>query len=72
MKSGNRRAIVAALLANAGLAVAKFVGFLITGTSAMLAESVHSIADSGNQCLLLWGGVAAGAVYAGKKMFADE
>ena len=47
---------MAALLANAGIAVAKFVGFLITGAGSMLAESVHSVADSGNQALLLLGG----------------
>jgi cation diffusion facilitator family transporter len=50
------RAVIAALLANAGIAVAKFVGFLITGSGSMLAESVHSVADSGNQALLLLGG----------------
>jgi cation diffusion facilitator family transporter len=50
------RAIVAAFFANAGIAVAKFVGFIITGSSSMLAESVHSVADSGNQGLLLLGG----------------
>ncbi len=53
------RAVVAALLANAGIAVAKFVGFLITGASSMLAESIHSVADSGNQGLLLLGGSRA-------------
>jgi cation diffusion facilitator family transporter len=53
--SGSTRAIIAALLANAGIAVAKFVGFLITGSSSMLAESVHSMADTSNQGLLLWG-----------------
>ena len=57
--SGGTRAIVAALLANAGIAVAKFVGFLITGSSSMLAESAHSVADSGNQGLLLVGGKRA-------------
>ena len=46
---------MAALAANAGIAIAKFVGFLITGSSAMLAESVHSIADTSNQGLLLVG-----------------
>jgi cation diffusion facilitator family transporter len=50
------RAIIAALGANLGIAVAKFVGFLITGSSSMLAESAHSVADSGNQALLLIGG----------------
>ena len=59
MQEGNRKAVVAALLANAGIAVAKFVGFLITGASSMLAESVHSVADSGNQGLLLLGGARA-------------
>ncbi|MFW0792227.1 cation diffusion facilitator family transporter [Gordonia sp. CPCC 205515] len=52
---GSKRAIVAALTANAGIAVAKFVGFLITGSSSMLAESVHSVADTSNQGLLLFG-----------------
>jgi cation diffusion facilitator family transporter len=55
-ESGGTRAIVAALAANLGIAVAKFVGFLITGSSSMLAESAHSVADSGNQGLLLVGG----------------
>jgi cation diffusion facilitator family transporter len=53
---GGRRAIIAALAANLGIAVAKFVGFLLTGSSSMLAESAHSVADSGNQALLLVGG----------------
>ena len=53
------KAVVAALLANAGIAVAKFVGFLLTGSGSMLAESVHSVADSGNQGLLLLGGKKA-------------
>ena len=53
---GGTRAIVAALLANTGIAVTKFVAFLLTGSSSMLAESVHSLADSGNQALLLVGG----------------
>lgn len=52
---GSTRAILAALVANAGIAVAKFVGFLITGSSSMLAESVHSVADTSNQGLLLLG-----------------
>ncbi|WP_028936659.1 cation diffusion facilitator family transporter [Pseudonocardia spinosispora] len=56
MSAGNgTRAIVAALAANAGIAVAKFIGFLVTGSSSMLAEAVHSLADTSNQGLLLLG-----------------
>jgi len=54
--SGSRKAILAALTANAGIAVAKFLGFLVTQSSAMLAEAVHSVADMSNQGLLLLGG----------------
>lgn len=53
--SSTTRAILAALAANAGIAVAKFVGYLLTGSSSMLAESVHSVADTSNQVLLLLG-----------------
>jgi cation diffusion facilitator family transporter len=53
---GGTRAIVAALAANLGIAVTKFVAFLLTSSSSMLAESIHSLADSGNQGLLLVGG----------------
>lgn len=59
MNPGNRRAVLAAMLANAGIAVAKFVGWLVTGAASMLAESVHSVADTSNQALLLWGSAAA-------------
>ena len=52
---GSTKAILAALLANAGIAVAKFVGYAITGSSSMLAEAVHSVADTSNQGLLLLG-----------------
>lgn len=57
--SGGTRAIIAALLANAGIALAKFVGYLVTGSSSMLAEAVHSVADTSNQGLLLLGGKRA-------------
>jgi cation diffusion facilitator family transporter len=53
---GSNRAIVAALAANLGIAVTKFAAFLLTSSSSMLAESIHSVADSGNQLLLLVGG----------------
>ena len=53
---GSTLAIAAAFLANMGIAVAKFVGFIITGSSALLAESIHSVADAGNQGLLVLGG----------------
>ena len=49
-------AILAAFLANMGIAAAKFVGFIITGSSSLLAESIHSVADSSNQGLLFLGG----------------
>jgi cation diffusion facilitator family transporter len=53
---GSTRAIIAALGANLGIAAAKFVAFAFTGASSMLAEGIHSVADSGNQVLLLVGG----------------
>jgi cation diffusion facilitator family transporter len=56
---GGTKAIIAALAANLAIAVAKFVAFLITTSSSMLAESIHSLADSGNQVLLLVGGKRA-------------
>ncbi|GAA2642355.1 cation diffusion facilitator family transporter [Nonomuraea recticatena] len=57
--SGGTKAIVAALVANLAIAIAKFVAFLFTTSSSMLAESIHSVADSGNQALLLLGGKRA-------------
>jgi cation diffusion facilitator family transporter len=57
--AGGTRAILAALFANMGIAVTKFVAFALTGSSSMLAESIHSVADSGNQALLLLGGKRA-------------
>lgn len=56
MSSGGTRAVVTALVANIGIAIAKFVGFVLSGSSSMLAESIHSIADTSNQVLLLYGG----------------
>ncbi|WP_141809079.1 cation diffusion facilitator family transporter [Nocardia bhagyanarayanae] len=53
--SGSRAAIFAALGADIGIAIAKFVGWAITGSSSMLAEAMHSIADTANQFLLLIG-----------------
>ncbi len=52
---GSPKAIIAALVANLGIAVTKLVAWLLTGASSMLAEAIHSIADSGNQGLLLLG-----------------
>ena len=52
---GSTRVVVLALLANAGIAVAKLVAALVTRSGSMLAESVHSFADAGNQALLLLG-----------------
>ncbi|HEX2699189.1 MAG TPA: cation diffusion facilitator family transporter [Acidimicrobiales bacterium] len=59
MQEGSKKAIVAAFLANLGIAVAKFAGFAFTGAASMLAEAVHSVADSTNQGLLLLGGSRA-------------
>jgi len=53
---GSRRAIFAALIANLGIAIAKFAAAAITGSASMLAESIHSVADTGNQGLLFLGG----------------
>ena len=56
MAGNSNKAIIAALLANLGIAIAKFAGFLVTASSSLLAESIHSVADTGNQALLLLGG----------------
>ncbi len=53
---GGSKAVVAALLANTGIAITKFVAFALTQSSSMLAEAIHSVADAGNQLLLLLGG----------------
>ncbi len=56
MASGSNKAILAALFANLGIAIAKFVGYAFTSSSSMLAEAIHSVADTSNQALLLLGG----------------
>ena len=55
VQDGSRKAIIAAFFANLGIAVAKFVGFLLTGSAGLLAEAGHSVADTGNQGLLMFG-----------------
>jgi divalent metal cation (Fe/Co/Zn/Cd) transporter len=55
-----RRAVVTALIANIAVALAKLAAWLVSGSSAMLAESIHSAADSGNEILLLVGVRRAG------------
>ena len=59
MHEGSRRAIIAALLANLGIAVSKVVAFLLTRSASLLAEAIHSFADTGNQALLIFGGKRA-------------
>jgi cation diffusion facilitator family transporter len=59
MHEGSKKAIVAAFLANLAIAVAKLIGFLFTGAASMLAEAVHSGADTTNQGLLFLGGAKA-------------
>jgi len=53
---GSKKAILAAMLANLGIAIAKFIAWGLSGSSSMLGEGVHSLADTGNQILLLRGG----------------
>lgn len=53
--TGGNKAIIAAFLANSGIAVTKFIAWALSGSSSMLAEAVHSVADAGNQLLLLLG-----------------
>jgi cation diffusion facilitator family transporter len=53
---GGTKAVIAALLANTGIAISKFIAFAITGSTSMLSEAIHSVADSLNQVLLLIGG----------------
>jgi cation diffusion facilitator family transporter len=69
MEGGSRRAIFAALAANAGIAVSKLIGFLITGAASLAAEAVHSFADTANQGLLLLGGHQAAKAETEKHAF---
>jgi cation diffusion facilitator family transporter len=59
VQEGSRRAIAAAFIANLGIAISKFVAFALTGAASMLAEAIHSVADTGNQALLFLGGKRA-------------
>ena len=59
-EEGSRRTVIAAFLANLGIALAKFVGFAFTGAASMLAEAFHSVADTSNQGLMLLGRRRAG------------
>lgn len=59
MTDGSRKAIFAAVAANFALAITKFIAWLFTGAASMLAEAVHSLADTANQALLLFGGARA-------------
>ena len=54
--SGGTKAIIAAFLANSGIALTKFIAWFFSGSASMLAEAVHSVADAGNQLLLILGG----------------
>jgi cation diffusion facilitator family transporter len=55
MHDGGKKAIIAAFFANLGIAISKFIGFFLTGSAGMLAEAIHSVADTGNQGLLMLG-----------------
>jgi len=55
MSHGSTKAVVTAIIGNSIVTVAKFIGFFLSGSSALLAESVHSLADTANQCLLYLG-----------------
>ncbi|MGB1076720.1 MAG: cation diffusion facilitator family transporter, partial [Bdellovibrionales bacterium] len=55
MASGSKKVIIAALIGNGLIAVTKFISATATGSSAMLSEGIHSLVDTGNQILLLFG-----------------
>jgi cation diffusion facilitator family transporter len=59
MQDGSRKAVAAAFAANLGIALSKFVAFFFTGAASLLAEAIHSVADTGNQGLLVVGSARA-------------
>ena len=59
MQDGSKKAIAAAFFANLGIAISKFIGYAITGSASLLAEAIHSVADTGNQALLVLGSTRA-------------
>ena len=69
MHEGSRKAVLAAFFANLGIAIAKLVGFFLTSSASLLAEAGHSLADSGNQGLLLLGGSRSKKKATGKHPF---
>ena len=69
MHEGSRKAVLAAFFANFGIAIAKLVGFFLTSSASLLAEAGHSLADSGNQGLLLLGGSRSKKKATGKHPF---
>jgi len=55
MSHGSTKAVITAIIGNSIVTCAKFVGFMVSGSSALLAEAVHSLADTANQGLLYLG-----------------
>ena len=55
MASGSKKIIIAALIGNTLISITKFIAAIITSSSAMLSEGIHSLVDTGNQILLLFG-----------------
>ena len=72
MQEGSKKAILAAFFANLGIAVAKFVGFLVTKSAGLLAEAMHSLADTGNQGLLMLGSKRAAKGRTDRRHFGSE
>ncbi len=69
MSQGTTKAVVTAIVANGSVTIAKFIGFSFSGSSALLAEAVHSLADTANQCLLYLGLKRSAKVADGKYHF---